>query len=108
MAEFHLEFEKPIIEIKKQIQGLIELSSSNPDIDIADTISALERILDSTLNESYCKLTAWQRVQLARVLDILQRAQRFLPDFFQLFFHKRRSPFRDNTESCKKISLPSD
>ena len=43
-----------------------------------------------------------QRVQLARVLDTLQRAQRFLPDFFQLFFHKRRSPFRDNTESCKK------
>ena len=32
------------------------------------------------------------------------RAERLLPDLFQLFFHKRRSPFRDNTK-CKKNAL---
>ena len=30
-----------------------------------------------------------QRVQLTGVLDAVQRAERFLPDLFQLFFHKR-------------------
>ena len=30
-----------------------------------------------------------QRVQLPGVLDAFQRAERFLPDFFELFLHKR-------------------
>ena len=94
MAEFHLEFEKPIIEIKKQIQGLIELSSSNPDIDIADTISALERKLDSTLKEIYSKLTAWQRVQLARHPErpyTLDYINQMCSDFVELHGDRRFS-----------------
>ncbi len=39
-----------------------------------------------------------QRVQLTGVLGAVQRAERFLPDLFQLFFHNRMLLFRHNTK----------
>ena len=69
MTEILLDFEKPIVEIKKQIDGLVDLNKSNPNVDIAATIELLQKKLDQTLHDIYANLTPWQRVQLARHPD---------------------------------------
>ena len=40
--------------------------------------------------------THTQRIKLRSVTGVVQRIQRFLPDLFELLFHKRRSPFSSN------------
>ena len=65
MPEFHLEFEKPIIELKKKIEEMQKFSESN-SIDVSDQIASLTERLNQMMNEIYSSLTPWQRVQLAR------------------------------------------
>lgn len=65
MPEFYLDFEKPIVELKKKIQELTEFSASN-QIDVSTEITALTNKLNNTMKEIYTTLTPWQRVQLAR------------------------------------------
>lgn len=65
MPEFYLDFEKPIVELKKKIQELTEFSASN-QIDVSTEITALTNKLNDTMKEIYTTLTPWQRVQLAR------------------------------------------
>jgi len=64
MRQF-LEFEKPIAELEGKIEELRHLSSGS-DVNIADEVTRLETKLDRLLRVTYQRLTAWQKVQVAR------------------------------------------
>ena len=60
-----LEFEKPIVELEKKIQELKKFTSDK-NIDLSSEVKRLEEKLEHLRKDTYNKLTAWQRVQLAR------------------------------------------
>src|SRR4029434_9620880 len=60
-----LDFEKPIFELERRLQDLRNHSDAH-DVDLDSAVKALEEKLRETRREIYGKLTAWQRVQIAR------------------------------------------
>ncbi len=80
-----LEFEKPIIELRKKIVELKELAKS-ADIDFTIEIGNLEARLETLENDIYRNLSTWDRVQIARhpnrptTLDYIER---LFTDFFE-------------------------
>ncbi len=65
MAEFILEFEKPISELEKKIQEWQRISADN-GLNVDEELEMLTRKLEQTKKDIYENLTPWQRVQLAR------------------------------------------
>lgn len=63
-----LDFEKPIAELEGKIAELRHLSSTG-EINIAEEIARLQVKLDGSLKQIYGKLSAWQKVQVARHVD---------------------------------------
>jgi acetyl-CoA carboxylase carboxyl transferase subunit alpha len=63
--ESWLDFERPLIELEKQIRDLKELAGAGHP-EIAEQVRKLERIADKKRRETYEKLSRWERVQLAR------------------------------------------
>jgi len=86
MSEYHLDFEKPVIDLEKQINELIELNSKH-DKDLSNEILALKEEKKKISEKIYSNLTRWQRVQLARfpkrpyTLDYINRISN---DFIEL------------------------
>lgn len=74
----HLEFEKPLVELQKQIDHLRQLASDR-QLDVEREIVPLEHKLAELKREIYTNLTPMQRVQVARhprrpyTLDYLDR-----------------------------------
>ena len=60
-----LDFEKPLAALEGQIEELRRLSD-NGDLNIADEVGKLEDKVDRQLRQTYGKLSAWQKVQVAR------------------------------------------
>jgi len=60
-----LDFEKPIIELEKKIQELKSFTSGKK-IDLSSEVKKLEEKLGQLKKDVYGKLSAWQRVQIAR------------------------------------------
>ena len=60
-----LEFERPIAELESKIEELRHLPTA-PDINITDEVAVLEAKASRLLKQTYAKLTAWQKVQVAR------------------------------------------
>ena len=60
-----LEFEKPIAELEGKIEELRHLSDDS-EISIVDEVERLQSRVDKQLTQTYAKLTAWQKVQVAR------------------------------------------
>jgi acetyl-CoA carboxylase carboxyl transferase subunit alpha len=60
-----LEFERPIIELRKKIAELKEFTK-NTDVDLSDEIKNLENRLEKLENEIYGNIKPWDRVQIAR------------------------------------------
>src|SRR5579862_2064963 len=63
-----LDFEKPIAELEGKIEELRHLTNGS-DLNIADEVTRLEAKVDRQLRQTYAKLTAWQKVQVARHPD---------------------------------------
>jgi acetyl-CoA carboxylase carboxyl transferase subunit alpha len=63
--ESWLDFEKPLVELEKQIRDLRELAGAGHP-EIVEQVQKLERIADKKRRETYEKLGRWERVQLAR------------------------------------------
>lgn len=63
-----LDFEKPLIELKKKVEELT-LMQEKDDVDLSDEISSLSRKLEDKKKEIYSGLTRWQRVLVARHPD---------------------------------------
>jgi len=60
-----LDFEKPIFELERRLQDLKDHSDEH-DVDLDSAVKAVEAKLRENRREIYGKLTAWQRVQIAR------------------------------------------
>ena len=60
-----LDFEKPIAELEAKIEELRHVGDQGT-LNIADEVSRLEAKTDRLLRQTYAKLTAWQKVQVAR------------------------------------------
>jgi acetyl-CoA carboxylase carboxyl transferase subunit alpha len=65
MATANLEFEKPIVELEKQIDELKKLANGQ-QLQVGDEIAPLEKKLSDLRQEVYRNLTPLQRVQVAR------------------------------------------
>ncbi len=63
-----LDFEKPVAELEGKIEELRHLSDDG-EINIAEEVAKLQSKADRLLRQSYAKLTAWQRTQVARHPD---------------------------------------
>ncbi len=83
---FTLDFERHIVELEKQIQEL-KSGAAAKKINLNGAINQLEVQLAQERKEIYSRLTAWQRVQLARhplrpyTLDYIER---LMTDFVEL------------------------
>jgi len=60
-----LDFEKPVAELEAKIEELRHVSDQGP-LNIADEVARLEAKTDRLLRQTYAKLSAWQKVQVAR------------------------------------------
>ncbi|QOR65817.1 acetyl-CoA carboxylase carboxyl transferase subunit alpha [Cytobacillus suaedae] len=60
-----LEFERPVIELRKKISELREFTKST-DLDLTDELEKLEGRLAKLENEIYGNIKPWDRVQIAR------------------------------------------
>ena len=63
--EFTLEFERPIVELRKRIQGLREMEKTQ-GADLSGAIEQLERQADVLLEQVFSSLTPWQQTLLSR------------------------------------------
>ena len=80
MATATLDFEKPILELEKQIDELKRLAGDR-QLDVAEEIAPLERKLTELREEIYKNLTPLQRVQVAR-----SNKRPLSDDYFRLVF----------------------
>ncbi len=86
MAGFILEFERPIVELEKKIAEM-KTYAAEENVELSDEIKRLESRLKKLMEETYSKLTRWQRVQLARHPDrpyTLDYVERIFTDFVEL------------------------
>jgi len=60
-----LDFERPITDLEGKIEELRHLSDTG-DLKIADEVERLQGRIDRLLRQTYTKLTAWQKVRVAR------------------------------------------
>ncbi len=60
-----LEFERPIVELERKIEELKALSGSER-VNFTDEIHRLEQKVERLREETFAKLTRWQRTQLSR------------------------------------------
>ncbi len=63
--EAFFEFEKPIVNLEKKLVDLRELAKQE-GVDFGKEISVLEKKVAKLIDDTYSKLTPWQRVQLSR------------------------------------------
>lgn len=80
-----LEFEKPIVELKKKIAELREYTKST-DVDLSAEISKLEARLTKLENDIYENIKPWDRVQIARHLarpTTLDYVENLFTDFLE-------------------------
>lgn len=81
-----LDFERPIIELESKINELKEFGSDK-NITLEPEIKKLTEKLEKMKSEIYRKLTAWQRVQIARHPDrpfTLDYIHMMMTDFIEL------------------------
>ena len=83
----YLEFERPIAELEGKIVELRKLAEVDPDMDIGAEVERLESRAGTLVADTYARLTAWQKVQVARHPErphFLDYARRLLEDFTPL------------------------
>jgi len=83
----YLEFERPIAELEGKIVELRKLAEVDPNMDIGAEVERLENRAGTMVADTYARLTAWQKVQVARHPErphFLDYARRILEDFTPL------------------------
>lgn len=65
----YLDFEKPIAELETRVAELRKAAASSDEIDIDPEVARLEAKANKLLRDTYAKLTAWQKTQVARHPD---------------------------------------
>ncbi len=71
MIRTYLDFEKPIAELEARIEDLKSLKGEEDDgsVSVEDEVKLLEEKAKTALEETYAKLTPWQKTQVARHPD---------------------------------------
>ena len=93
MAETHLEFEKPLIELRNKIEELKKLSEGG-GLDAAEEIASLSQRLTEMMAKFQQGLTPWQRVRLARHPErpyTMDYIERLFTDFIEFSGDRRFS-----------------
>ena len=62
----YLEFERPIAEVEGKIVELKKLAEEDPAMQIDAEVNRLQTKADTLIRDTYSKLSAWQKVQVAR------------------------------------------
>jgi len=62
----YLEFERPIAELEGKIVELRQLAAQDQTMDIEDDVARLQSKANQLINETYAKLTPWQKAMVAR------------------------------------------
>ena len=75
-----LEFEKPIVDLERQLEEL-KKHSKLQGVDLDHEVEAMERKIEATRKKIYENLKAWERVQVAR---LVQRP--FALDYLEIAF----------------------
>lgn len=75
-----LDFERPIVELEKRIEDLLEASAGGPQ-NMKAEIESLENQLEEIKLNIYQNLTPWQKVQIARHLERPQ-AKTYIDELF--------------------------
>ena len=68
MVKHYLEFEKPLIELEREIENLKRFSKGKP-LHFNEQLKSLEEKLHRLQKEIFSNLTGWQTTQLARHID---------------------------------------
>ena len=68
MVKHYLEFEKPLVEMEREIENLKRFSRGNP-LYFREQLKSLEEKLHRLQKEIFSNLTGWQITQLARHID---------------------------------------
>ncbi len=68
MAKHYLDFEKPLVDLEREIEHLGRFSSGRP-LHLDDHLKNLEEKLHRLQKEIFSNLTGWQITQLARHID---------------------------------------
>jgi acetyl-CoA carboxylase carboxyl transferase subunit alpha len=63
--EAFFDFEKPIAALEKKLEDLRELSTQE-GMNLTKEVASLEKKVATLIEETYAKLSSWQRVQLSR------------------------------------------
>lgn len=63
--EAFFDFEKPIVNLEKKLQDLRDLAKQE-GVDFTNEINILEKKMQTLIEDTYAKLTPWQKVQLSR------------------------------------------
>lgn len=95
MKKHSLEFEKPLLDLEKQLEEIVK-SSHDSDLDFSTEIKAIEKKIEQTKRHVYSDLTPWQKVQLSRHPNrpySLDYIEKIFSDFEEL--HGDRS-FKDD------------
>jgi len=82
----YLDFEKPIANLEKRLNDLKDLARQE-GVDFAGEIKLLEKKVAQLIDETYSKLTPWQRVQLSRHPNrphTSDYVEMLFPDFMEL------------------------
>lgn len=61
----YLDFEKPIEELKTQLENAKQIAEKSK-VDMSQSINELEKKIEETTREIYANLTPWQRVMVSR------------------------------------------
>lgn len=96
MADFVLDFEKPILELEAQIDKMRQTQGSDENEVIAKEIAGMERKLEKIRTEIYANLSGWQKVQVSRHPErpyTLGYAENLFTEFLEL--HGDRNGFDD-------------
>ncbi|WP_305041284.1 acetyl-CoA carboxylase carboxyl transferase subunit alpha [Geoalkalibacter sp.] len=92
--QFHLDFEKPIIDLERKIRELRDFSTEN--VDFTSDIKKLEKKAAKLREDIFSNLNRWQRTQLARHMNrpyTLDYVNHIFTDWFEV--HGDRN-FRDD------------
>src|SRR5512139_3744559 len=87
MAKHYLEFEKPLLELEREIESLKRISKGRP-IHFNEQLKGLEEKLHRLQKEIFSNLTGWQVTQLARHID-RPKASHYIQWMFQNFIEHR-------------------
>jgi acetyl-CoA carboxylase carboxyl transferase subunit alpha len=69
MTRTYLDFEKPIAELESKIEDLKTLKNEDSSVSIDEEVKLLEEKARIALEETYTKLSPWQKTQVARHPD---------------------------------------